>query len=232
MLWLWLANEQLTIHTAPAMLMRAVSHVIISLLLTSAAAQLTDWRVAIEKPVMMLASGSITVSAFASYALDTESSPLPYGWHLALYVDGVLQHASQSARIEHTFASPDAESLWMHAEVCLEDAYAARIACSSSAFFSVSQRELPDDASQGWKLDALTGKDDLHLGTLGLHAILALPAAVIHVLTAIEHMGCLIGNEFAQSPTNLTAKLTLSCSGCRVRRLATLLRWLCLHGGR
>ena len=232
MLLLWLADEQLTIHSAPAMLIRAeLYYVIISLFITSAAAQLSNWRVAFEKPAMMLASGSITTSAFATYALDTELRPLPHGWHLALYVDGVLQHSSRSARFEYTFASSEAESQWIHAEVCVEDAYATRIACSSSAFFSVSQQELPDDASQDWKLDVLTGKDDLHLGTLGLHAILALPAAVIHVFTAIEHMGCFIGNELAYCSKNSTANLTLSCSGCRVRRLATLLCWLCLHGG-
>jgi hypothetical protein len=214
------------------MLIRAEYYAIISLLLASAAAQLTDWRVAIEQPVMMIASGSITIMAYASYALDAESRSLPDGWHLALYVDGVLLHVSRSVRIEHTFESPEAESLWIHTEVCLEDAHAARIACSSSAFFSVSQRDLPDDASQGWKLDALTGNDNLHIGTLGLHAILALPAAVIHVMTAFEHMDCFIGNKFANAPTNSSVNLTLPCSGRRMRRLETLLRQLCDYGGR
>jgi hypothetical protein len=231
----WHQRADLHEITLPASLMLAraeLACVIISLLLASAAAHLTDWRIAFEKPVTMLASGSITISAFASYALSAESHPLPSGWYLALYIDGVVQHVSRVARIEHTFASPEAESLWIHAEVCMEDPYATRIACSSSAFFSVAQQDLPDDAPQDWKLAAPAGKDDLHLGTLGLHAVLALPAAVIRVLAATEHMGCFIGNELVYSPTNASANVTLSCSGCRVRRLATLFCQCCLHGGR
>ncbi len=196
---LWLADEGLKVHSASAMLIHATewSYLIILLMLASAAPHLTDWRVAFEKPAMLHASGNITISAFASYALDVEPHQLPTSWYLALYVDGVVQHSSRSARLQHTFASPEVESMWIHTEVCIEDPYATRIACSSSSFFSVSQQELPDDVPQDWKLDGLPGKDDLHLGTLGLHAVLALPAAVIRVLGATEHLGCFIGNELA-----------------------------------
>jgi hypothetical protein len=222
----WRQRAGLHGFTLPASLMLAraeLACVVISLLLASAAARLTDWRIAFENPVTMLASGSITISAFASYALNAEHThPLPSGWYLALYIDGVLQRVSRVARIEHTFASPEAESLWIHAEVCMEDPYATRIACSSSAFFSVAQQDLPDDAPQDWKLAAPAGTDDLHLGTLGLHAVLALPAAVIRVLAATEHMGCFIGNALEYGTTNASANVTLSRSGCRMRRLATL----------
>ncbi len=214
------------------MLIRAYSlSFAVILLLASAAAHLTDWRATFEQPAMMLASGGITLSAFASYALETELRSLPQGWHLVLYVDGVLQHASRSARLVHSFDTPETESLWIHAEVCIEDTHSARIACSSSAFFSVSQRDLPDDASHDWKLDAITGRDDMHLGTLGLHAVLALPAAVIHMFTAIEHMGCFIGNELVHGIAISIAILTLSCSCRCLRRLAALLCWLCFNGG-
>jgi hypothetical protein len=118
---------------------------------------------------------------------------------MALYVDGALLHASPSPRLQHTFTSHTAESLWMHVEVCVEDSFAARVACSASSFFSVSQRELPDDASQDWRLDTPAGGDALHMGTLGFHALLALPAAVVHVFTATEHQGCFIGAEPACS---------------------------------
>jgi hypothetical protein len=178
------------------MLIRIELHyAIIFLLLASAATHLTDWRVAFEKPALMLASGSITISAFASHALDTALHPLSDGWYMALYVDGVLQHSSPSSRLVHTFTSHTADSLWIHVEVCVEDSFAARVACSASSFFSVSQRELPDDASQDWRLDAPTGGDALHLGTLGFHALLALPAAAVHVFSASEHRGCFIGDE-------------------------------------
>ena len=162
-----------------------------------ASALLTDWRVAVENPVIIVGSGSVTISAFASYALELEPRVLPDGWQLALYVDGLIQNraAARVARIVHTFSSPSDVSIWIHSEVCIEDSFMTRIACSSSAFFSVSQQELPDDAPPDWQLDAPTGRDDVHIGSLGLHAVLALPAAVVHVFTSFEHMGCFIGKE-------------------------------------
>lgn len=140
----------------------------------------SSWRVRLTSPTSLSDKG--TVSVIANVLFDNSvASGIPDNWHLSVLFNNFELRRFYGATVNFGVIVHDRQ--WAHISACLVDSTARVVTCDHATTLCIPETlpSLPHGASA---IEATA-----HIGTIGFHALAAMPSQVQYVLTVSLHEG-------------------------------------------
>jgi len=145
-----------------------------------ARSDISGWRIRLTSPTSLSHKGTVSVIANVLFK-NSVASGIPDDWHVSVLFNSFELRRFSSAVVNFGVIVHDQQ--WVQISVCLVDSTARVVTCDHATTLCIP--ETLSSPPHGLSAIAAT----VHVGTIGFHALAALPSQVQHVLAVSLHEG-------------------------------------------
>ena len=144
---------------------------------------LSKWKVQLTSPAYLSHEKSVYIKAVVLFE-NVVATRIPVNWHVSVLFNGQELRQFSTASVDFGVMVHDQQ--WAKIDVCLVDTTARMVACDHATTLCIPETLSP--LPHGPTAKAVP----LHVGTIGFHALTALPDHVDHVLSVSYHQGFIL----------------------------------------
>ena len=144
---------------------------------------LSSWKVLLTSPALLSPEKSLHIKATVLFE-NSAATAIPDSWHVSVLFNGNELRRLSTATVD--FGVIVHNQQWVKITVCIVDSTARMVACDHATTLCI-----PESISANSHM-ATTEAAGFHVGTIGFHALTALPFEVDHVLSVSQHQGFIL----------------------------------------